>query len=317
MLSIFVPIGLVACTQDFGIEALPQETEGNESSSGEGRPVDNDDEPVEGDEPAEPQEEDEPEEEEPEEEEADEPSYEEEPPEDDCASTSDLIYLVERDAGEIYLFDPADLSVEYVGAPDCTYWASPNSMGVARDGAAYLRYSDDSVYEVDLETMACTATSYSQPSFGSFGMGYATDDDATWRDQLYVANERTVARLDTASWNLTTVGTLPSQSELTGNADGELWAFLPLESPAELQRIDQTNGANLETVRVQGFPDPSDIDAFAFATWDGDFWLFVRSYGIGESTDVYQVKPDGSSSKVVDRMGFDVVGAGVSTCAPS
>lgn len=321
-MSIFVPIVLVAaCTSDFGFEALPQDSEGADEAVGGGRPVDDDEtEEVEEEDEPEPPEQDEPEppeQEEPEPEEEEEERYEEEPPEDDCAYTSDLVYVVERDNAEMYLFDPATLAVDYVGKLSCAGGSSPNSMGVARDGVAYVRYSDDRVYEVDLETLACTNTSYNEPSFGSFGMGYATDDADTWRDQLYVANERQVAKLDTSTWSLTTVGTLPSQSELTGNADGELWAFLPLERPAQLRRIDQVSGSALETVNVQGFPDPGNIDAFAFATWDGDFFLFVREYGMGNSTDVYQVQPDGTSTKVVSRMGFDIVGAGVSTCAPS
>ena len=69
--------------------------------------------------------------------------------------------------------------------------------------------------------------------------------------------------------------------------------------------------------RFQGFPDVGDIDTFAFAAWGGEFWLFVRTYGMGSSTDVYRVTADGTLSRVLEDVGFDVVGAGVSTCAPS
>ena len=62
---------------------------------------------------------------------------------------------------------------------------------------------------------------------------------------------------------------------------------------------------------------PFNIDTFAFATWGGDFWLFVRTYGFGQTTDVYRVQPNGVMTMFAQNTGMDVVGAGVSTCAPS
>jgi len=241
------------------------------------------------------------------------------PPEDDCVDTSDLVYVLSRDDASLYLFDPSSLTFSSLGRLACGTSASPGSMAVARDGTAYIRYSDETVYAVDIATGACARTAYSDrvTAFGSFGMGYATDSAETWRDQLYVANSEQLGRLDTNSWSLTTIGRLPSQAELTGNAEGQLWAFLPLESPAVLAQYDTTSGAQLTSVRLPNFPDAGDIDTFAFATWGGDAWLFVRVYGMGSSTDVYQVTPDGTMIRVLDDVGFDVVGAGASTCAPT
>lgn len=251
--------------------------------------------------------------------ETEEVEVEDPPEEDDCEDTSDLIYVIDKDSENLYLFHPEDQSLEPLGTLDCDYWSSPASMGVARDGVAYVRYSDDSVYSVDLDTMACEATHYREnmTHFGSFGMGYSTNSEDTWRDQLYVANEDRLARLDIDTWQIENIGALPSQSELTGNAEGELWAFLPLETPAELVRLGKTDGAILETLRMPGFPSPYDIDTFAFATWGGDFWLFVRTSGMGSSTDVYRVTLDGDMTRVSQNIGINVVGAGVSTCAPT
>ena len=241
------------------------------------------------------------------------------PDEDDCENTSDKVYVIDKDTDSLYLFNPETLGLNLLGELDCDYWTSPGSMAVARDGYGYVRYSDDYVYAVDLQTLECTQTDYNdnQTNFGSFGMGYATNNSETWRDTLYVANEQRVASIDTDTWELNVVGTLSSQSELTGNADGELWAFLPLETPAELTRINTTNGNTVETIKMTNFPDTSNIDTFAFVTWGGDFWLFVREYGMGTSTDVYQVTTDGQMTKVSSNIGINVVGAGVSTCAPT
>jgi len=239
------------------------------------------------------------------------------PPVDDCDHASDLIYVIDRTDESLYLFDPTDLSFDFVGELDCGIFAgTPGSMSVTREGVAYVRYSDNTVYAVDLETMACTETSYSW-DFGGFGMGYATHSDSTWHDRLYIANANQLATVDTSTWAVSVIGSLPSQSELTGNADGELWAILPLESPAKLVQINKTTASVMTTHALPGLPDPSGIDTFAFATWGGDFWVFVRSYGMGSSTNVYRVTGSGAMSLTVSGTGMDIVGAGVSTCAPT
>ncbi|NCG18393.1 MAG: hypothetical protein GWP91_05180 [Rhodobacterales bacterium] len=238
------------------------------------------------------------------------------PAEDDCDHTSDLVYVIDRADEALYLFDPVDQSFDLVGELDCTMWGTPGSMAVSRDGYAYIRYSDDAIYAVDLATMNCAETGFAA-GLGSFGMGYATDQAGTWRDELYIANSSSLATLDTSSWGSSMLGNMSSQSELTGNANGELWAFLPLERPAELVQLDKNTGAELTTRRLSGFPDASNIDTFAFATWGGEFWLFVRSYGMGNSTELYRVDVSGGLTLVTPDTGMDIVGAGVSTCAPT
>ena len=239
-------------------------------------------------------------------------------PEDDCEDTSDLVYVIERDNDELKLFDPETLTFTTLGTLDCDYWSRPGSMAVNRQGSAFVRYSDDTLYEVDLETLACTPVSYSRPGgFGSFGMGFATETDGSWREELFVADADTLGVLDEGDWGIDTVGALPSQSELSGTAEGELWAFLPLESPAALVSVNPETGRELSRFGLAGFPDPSTLDAFAFAAWGGEFYLFVRTYGMGNSTDVYKVDGTGALTLERERVGFDVVGAGVSTCAPT
>ncbi len=239
-------------------------------------------------------------------------------PEDDCEDSSDLIYVIERDNDELKLFDPETLAFATLGTLDCDLWSRPGSMAVNRQGSAFVRYSDDSLYEVNLETLACSPVTYSRPGgFGSFGMGFATETDGTWREELYVADADTLGVLNEADWGIDTVGTLPSQSELSGTAEGERWAFLPLESPAALVSVNPETGRERSRVELSGFPDPSALDAFAFAAWGGDFYLFVRTYGMGNSTNVYKVDSSGSLTLERERVGFDVVGAGVSTCAPT
>jgi hypothetical protein len=238
-------------------------------------------------------------------------------PDDDCTEASRLIYLLGRDDEALYSFQPGDGALTLVGELDCAIWGTPASMGVTRDGLAYVRYSDNEVYEVDLFTADCTTTPYNDAGFGAFGMGYAATPTSTTLDTLFVANATTLATLSTSTWALSTVGALPSQSELTGNNLGELWAFLPLEDPAELVSLSPTNAQVLASVPLPSFPDPAGIDTFAFAYWGGSLWLFVREYGLGNSTDVYSVNPaTGAMVMAYPDLGVDIVGAGVSTCAP-
>jgi hypothetical protein len=306
-------LALFACSPDFGLASVEAPEEGAEADE---RPTESaeESEPIEeGGDTGEPASETETEPE-PEEEPAEDPA-----PDDDCEDTEDLIYVLSRDDGQLYTFDPEARAFTALGRVSCGTSQTPGSMSVDRTGTAYVRYADNSVYALDLATMACAPTGYSDRAsgFDSFGMGYATDSNDTWRDQLYVANEDQLGVLDTGTWTIQNVGRMASQSELTGNSDGELWAFLPLEQPAEIVQLDLDSAAVLTTLRLPGFPDPGDIDTFAFATWGGAFYVFVREYGMGSSTDVYEVDGSGVMSKILVDVGFDVVGAGVSTCAPS
>ena len=263
---------------------------------------------------------DEPEEELPEEDDLpeDEPEEVEDPaPEDDCEGTSDLIYVIEKDRETLSTFDPASGSLSTLGALDCDSWSTPASMGVARDGMAYVRYADNEVFAVDLDPLACTSTGYSDSGgFGSFGMGFATQSASTWRDSLFVANSGQLGRIDPSTWQLTLLGSLPSQGELTGTGAGELFAVLPLESPLKVVELDQATGSVADTISVGTTLDISNLDTFAFAAWDGDFYLFTRMYGMGSTTAVHRIDRSGGITLVVEELGINVVGAGVSTCAP-
>lgn len=238
--------------------------------------------------------------------------------EDGCVDEASLVYLVGRDKEELWTFDPTDLSLEKLGNLECDASGTAASMSVTREGIGYVRFSGDDLYAVDLVDLSCSPTDYrpGATGFGSFGMGFARDGGAEGDDVLFVANANRVARLDTGDWSMQTVGNLASQAEITGTRSGELWAFLPLEDPAALVQLGPADGKELRRVGMPAFPDPGNIDTFAFAHWGGEFWVFVREYGMGSSTDVYRVRVNGELDRVLVDIGFDVVGAGVSTCVP-
>ena len=240
------------------------------------------------------------------------------PPEDDCAETSELLYTVDKGNGALYLFDPSNGTFRYLGIPDCGPFAgTPTSMAVARNGRAYIRYSSQTLYVIELDSLECTETAMQVSAFGSFGMGYATLHAETWEDELFIANRSTLARLDTTTFSVHPLGGLPSQSELTGNARGELWGVFPLESPAQIMELDRETGIPLQSITLSFMPSPTTIDTFAFATWGGEFFVFLRLYGMGESTQVYRISPTGTTEILSQDTGRNIVGVGVSTCAPT
>ena len=240
------------------------------------------------------------------------------PPADDCNETSDLLYAVDKGNGGLYLFDPLSGAFELLGIPDCGMFSgTPASMAVARDGVAYIRYSSSTLYAVDLQTLHCVETDMVVSSFGKFGMGYATLHGNTWQDELFIANRNTLAKLNTDTFQVETLGSLPSQSELTGNSRGKLFGVFPLEAPAQIMELDRHSGQPLSSITLSFMPSPTSIDTFAFATWGGEFYVFLRLYGMGESTRVYRISSSGATQVLSDGTGRNIVGVGVSTCAPA
>ena len=69
----------------------------------------------------------------------------------------------------------------------------------------------------------------------------------------------------------------PAQSVgATGNRLGQLWAILPLETPARAVEPNKVNARIERSINLERFPNPYTIDTFAFANWGGDFFIFVR-----------------------------------------
>jgi len=236
---------------------------------------------------------------------------------DTCADEMKEIFVIDRDTKDLYTFDAIGLVFNRIGPLDCGGQNTPGSMGIARDGAAWVLFSDETLYEVDTETAACTQTAYSDAAtgFGAFGMGFSSDTAGGTAETLYVANATTLGVLDTTNWTISELGGMSSQAEVTGLGNGELWAILPLET--RMVRLNKTNAAVLETYDLSAnFPDIMNIDTFAFAHWGGSLWVFIRESGMGRTTDIYKFDEAHNFTRVAEDTGIVVVGAGVSTCAP-
>ncbi|MCA9620031.1 MAG: hypothetical protein KC731_13490 [Myxococcales bacterium] len=234
----------------------------------------------------------------------------------DCATGTESVYLIGEDA-QLFRFDPSSLSVSLVGTLACpTSAGTPFSMAVARDGYAWVEYTDGRLYRVDIGTAECVATDFvpGQLGFASFGMGMIGNEE-TSKDTFYVADYGGLglATLDRSTLKLQFVGaydTFSGPAELTGTADGRLYGFFSKQGLAVVAELDPTNAAILSKV-----PQPVDIGvAWAFAFWGGDFYLFTSPDGGPSNVDRF--RPSDGTTTFVMKVPSVVIGAGVSTCAP-
>ncbi|MBW2463038.1 MAG: hypothetical protein JRH11_15405 [Deltaproteobacteria bacterium] len=241
-----------------------------------------------------------------------------------CAALARWVYLVDADQS-LLRFQPDDLSITEIGLLDCASGVTPFSMSVDRNGQAWVLHQDRRIYKVSTADASCTSTDYTpnQDGLELFGMGFAADADMSAEETLFVAGGgagtvasgmATLAAIDDTSLILSTVGGLPGWPELTGTGSGELWGFFPDTSPPSVRLIDKstaTTGASFDMAELSGLR-PS---AWAFAFWGGRFYVFYQAQ-LDPSTNVWRVDPDGTVTQVLTDIGYRIVGAGVSTCAP-
>jgi hypothetical protein len=246
-----------------------------------------------------------------------------------CTVASQWIYTVQDD-GTFAKFDPQTLTFTNIGTLSCPDpgGLGPFSMAVDQNAVAWVLYGDGNLFQVDTSTAACQPTTFqpNQPCLNNqdcmtFGMGFVFQP-TTGTDTLYVAGGETVssgpstlATIAFPSLVLSPVGTVTAGwPELSGTGDGELWGFIPasesVSSFAVLVQIDPMSGASLHTYSYSSQMIPTDGD-WAMKFWGGSFWIFL-------GTSVFQVEratPNTVTTAIFDT-GRNIVGAGVSTCAP-
>ena len=123
--------------------------------------------------------------------------------------------------------------------------------------------------------------------------------------------------------SITEVGGVPGWPELTGTGNGELWGFFPQTFPQPFQSegavIQQLNRDTGEAIQNFDLEELDDLNprAWAFAHWGGKFYVFLQQRS-ENSSSVWVLDPeDNSFTPVLEETGYQIVGAGVSTCAPT
>ncbi len=245
----------------------------------------------------------------------------------ECSEELKQIYVVSNGGREVlYRFEPRSLTFTRLFdlGVTCSGAAGVTSMGVSRDGTAYIHF-DQSLWKLDLQTGACVATrfvlpdSVSQDGKGLFGMGFSkVSADASADERLYIQPGSSLASVDLSSFEVKAVGSNAfATAELTGTGSGELFGFDI--SSGVVARLDKSNGSVVGTrYRTSAAAGTGDW-SFAFAQWGGDFWLFTSDSADGSKpARVTRYSPETNTSEVVVAdVGFSIIGAGSSTCAPS
>jgi hypothetical protein len=253
-----------------------------------------------------------------------------------CSEAAQLAYVL-SDSNELYSFRPNRREFTRIGRLRCPTSAQPNSMAIDRDAVAWVNYvtndifdSAGAIYRVSTADASCTSAAPIPLPNGWFrlGMGFSTASADDVSETLFVT--ATGDALTGASVGLGRIdpraltgmpigpftGALRGQNaELTGTGDGRLYGFFTT-TPVQVAQIDKTSGAILDTRPLPGVETPQ---AWAFSFWGGDFYLYTApSASTGRGTNVTRYRPsDGSIDVAYMRdIGFRVVGAGVSTCAP-
>lgn len=254
-------------------------------------------------------------------------------PPDGCEERARWIYIVSAE-NVLLRFYPDTLRLEEVGTLGCTPTAvgsTPFSMAVDRTATAWVLYNGGllnpagELFRVSTVDASCSATTFArgQEGFELFGMGFSTDVAEGDTETLYVAGgssatvgagEQRLGRIDMGSLALTPIGTIPGSPELTGTGLAELWGFFPDTAPPMVARINKGDGS---LDHVYELPiDTASTLAWAFAFWGGDFWIFLQA-GLDASTNIWKLEgDDGSVTEAMHDIGWRIVGAGVSTCAP-
>jgi hypothetical protein len=242
----------------------------------------------------------------------------------ECVDAGETQIYVITEQYVLYSFYPPTLTFTEIGTiacPTTTPGAMPFSMAVDDKGVAYTVFNDGELFRVSTATAACEATPYvsGQSGFTTFGMGYSGDTSDAG-ETLYVAgySNETLATIDPnfvvhpiAAFS----GASVIEPELTGTGAGQLFAFYSHESNQDpTTYIGALDKATAEVVSEAPLPNTPQGNAWAFAFWGGNFYVFTSADG--QTSNVTEYQPATNSVSVVTTLSNAIIGAGVSTCAP-
>ena len=247
-----------------------------------------------------------------------------------CAPEAALLYVATEER-QLYSFDPVHNSFNLLWGIDCAGGSYVNSMAIDRSANAWINYGDGSLWKVDTKKGGCTATGFkpNQAGVGLFGMGFSAKAAGGNAETLFICDLAGggLGYIDLSSMTLQRFGPFPgalagSYAELTGTGDARLFGFFagsPLgdAGSASVVQIDPGTEGALQQYMLPTVDTGSD---WAVSFWGGDFYLFTADkYSMADPfTTVTRFRPGDGSVTVLDQnIGFRVVGAGSSTCAPT
>ena len=242
----------------------------------------------------------------------------------------DGIFVLSKTA-ELWKYFPGSNKFTLLGAIDCGLDPSTFSMGVDRQGAAWVQFSDLQIRKVDVtDVTSCSDPGFvpGQDGIQNFGMAFVSNSADDKCDRLYGNHYNLVAEgdmvseffsVDPLTLDLVQLGKSDyGRAEVTGTGDGRAFLFAGPD-PSKLVEVDKTSGATLATTPLPGVKTGG---GFAFAFFGGDFYFFTDNMSDGKS-EVTHLDYDDSDNNglqdlkvVLQDAPLRIVGAGVSTCAP-
>lgn len=246
-------------------------------------------------------------------------------PIDDCSDAAKLVYVLGTD-NFLYSFDPPAKKFVPIGPLGCNTQLNPNSMAVDRNAVAWVNYvagnnSTGQIFKVSTKDATCEPTPTVQLNGGwvRMGMGYSSNGVDTKDETLFVSGTAgTGLGKINASNQLNPIAKYsPIQfslvpSELTGTGDGRLYGYFTT-NPVQLGEIDKTSGAVINPKTITGL---NNVLAFAFSFWGGSFYLYASDGTNNTNVTKYDPVANTIDNAYMIDVGFIIVGAGVSTCAP-
>jgi len=264
-------------------------------------------------------------------------------PNQNCSAAAMLVYVLSAE-NDLYSFNPPSKQFKKIGTLGCQTNMTPNSMAVDRNANAWVNYAQadmttgmdtgGAIFKVSTADASCQPTSiHLSQNWYRLGMGFSTDTANGTSETLYVAATGSMnpfgmggaspglGKIDLKAQSLAPIGgfggALDGQNaELTGTGDARLFGFFTT-TPVQIAQIDKSSGAANNAKPLNGVETPS---YWAFSFWGGDFYLYTADkYDMANPfSSVTRFRPtDGSVTVLAQNIGFRVVGAGVSTCAPT
>ncbi|WAS99393.1 hypothetical protein [Nannocystis punicea] len=242
----------------------------------------------------------------------------------------DGIFVLSKTA-QLWKYFPQTHDFELLGPADCGLAPSTFSMGVDREGFAWVQYSDMKLRKIDVtDTSQCSDPGFvpMQNGIENFGMAFVSNSADDKCDRIYGNHYNGVANGDMVSEFFSvdpdTLLVVPQGlsdyglAEVTGTGDGRAFLFAGPD-PSSLVEVDKATGATLE---VTPLPGVKTGGGFAFAFFGGDFYFFTDKES-DSTSEVTHLDYDDSDNNgvqdlkvVVEDAPLRIVGAGVSTCAP-
>lgn len=250
-----------------------------------------------------------------------------------CIEAATFVYVLSAQ-NELYSFQPDKKIFKKVGSLGCNTSMQPNSMAVDRNAVAWVNYVDSDlfgdigggVFKVSTTDASCEPTSIKlDPEWYRLGMGFASDTSGGKEETLFVTGTATIdespglGRIDFGTNKVVPLGQFDSglageSAELTGTGDARLFGFFTT-SPVRVAEINKSNGKIASNKALAQVPTPA---AWAFSFWGGDFYLYTSPDGTSDSTVTrYRPSDESVDTSYMTNIGFTIVGAGVSTCAPT